>query len=77
MITTSRAVVKMSTPDTAAVRTSSVVSSMLHIRIGSTSVSGPARNSETDTLSSEAMKAMKAPARMPGRITGRVTRRNV
>src|SRR5262249_5855020 len=51
-MTTARiAVVKNNTPETAAVRTSSWLSSMLHSRIGSTSFSGPARNSQTDTLS--------------------------
>ena len=65
------------TPDTAATRTSSVLSIIPHMRIGSMSLRGPARKSEIGTLSSEPTKARKAPAAMPGAITGSVTRRNV
>jgi hypothetical protein len=35
------------------------------------------RNSDAGTLSNEAIKAKKAPARTPGRIVGNVMRRNV
>ena len=50
---------------------------MPHMRMGRVSVRALERNSETGTLSIEAMKARKAPAAMPGAINGRVTRRNV
>ena len=74
-INTKAAVIK--TPDTAATRTSRVDSIMPHMRIGSVSVRALDRNSDTGTLSIEAMKARNAPAAMPGKISGRVTRRSV
>ena len=50
---------------------------MPHMRMGRVSVRALDRNSETGTLSIEAMKARKAPAAMPGAISGRVMRRSV
>ena len=50
---------------------------MPHMRIGSMSVRAVDRNSDTGTLSIEAMKARNAPAKMLGAISGRVTRRIV
>ncbi len=50
---------------------------MPHMRIGSMSVRAVDRNSDTGTLSIEAMKARNAPAKMPGAISGSVTRRKV
>src|SRR5205823_637979 len=57
---------RMRVPETAATRTSSVLSIMPHIRIGSMSVRAEERKRETGTLSTEAMKARKAPAAIPG-----------
>jgi hypothetical protein len=77
MATTSTITQLISTPDAAATRTSKVDSIMPHIRIGSISVRAFDRNSETGTLSMEAMNDRNAPAAMPGAISGRVTRRKV
>ena len=77
MTSMSASTVAIRTPETAATRTSSVLSIIPHMRMGSISLRGPARKSETGTLSSEATKARKAPAAMPGAIAGSVTRRNV
>ena len=67
----------MSTPETAATRTSCVLSIIPHMRIGSMSVRAVERKSGTGTLSTEAVKARKAPAPMPGAISGRVIRRKL
>src|SRR5690348_14398103 len=64
-------------PDTAAVRTSRLVSICCHRWIGSTSVRSSARKSDTGTLSNDAMNARNAPAPTPRPISGSVTRRNV
>src|SRR4051812_2537367 len=73
----SRKAARISVPETAATRTSSVLSIMPHIRMGNMSVRAEERKRETGTLSTEATKARKAPAAMPGAISGRVTRRKV
>src|SRR6266545_3149159 len=67
----------ISTPDTAAVRTSRSFSMICHMWIGNTSVRASARKSETGTLSNDAMNAMNAPAPIPLPISGNVMRRNV
>ncbi len=67
----------MSTPESAAMVTSSLPSRSCHMRMGSMSVAASRRNSDTGTLSKDDMKAMNPPARMPGRISGRVMRRKV
>ena len=54
-----------------------VVVDLLPQLVGSISVRSSARNSDTGTLSNEAMKARKAPAPIPRPISGSVTRRNV
>ena len=69
-------VAAISTPDTAAARTSRLDSMMCHMRIGSTSLRASERNSDTATLSNEYMKPMNAPAAMPREISGSVTVRN-
>ena len=77
MTNINRKAAAINTPDTAAMRGSSVDSIMPHMRIGSMSVRAVDRNSETGTLSIEPMNARKAPAKMPGAIRGSVTRRSV
>ncbi len=64
-------------PEMAATRTSSVDSIMPQSRIGSMSLRGPERNSETGTLSIDAMNARNAPAKIPGAMIGSVMRRSV
>ena len=76
-ITTMRtSVAAISTPETAAARTSRLDSMMCHMRIGSTSLRASDRNSYTATLSNEYMKPMKAPASTPRAISGSVMVRN-
>ena len=70
-------VMAIMTPETAAIVTSSLPSRSCHMRIGSMSVRASRRNSETGTLSNDDMKAMNAPAIMPGAIRGSVIRRSV
>src|SRR3974390_1522073 len=77
MIIIRTSVVNTSTPDTAAIRTSSKLSRSCHIRIGSISVLALRRNRDTGMLSNDDMKARNAPASMPEPINGRTTRRNV
>ncbi len=77
MTSINRKAAAINTPDTAAMRGSSVDSIIPHMRMGSMSVRAVDRNSDTGTLSIEAMKARNAPAKMPGAISGRVTRRSV
>ena len=67
----------ISTPETAATRTSKVDSIIPQSRIGNMSLLGPDKNRETGTLSTEAINAIKVPAAIPGKITGKVIRLKV
>src|SRR5437762_2509249 len=58
------------TPDTAATRTSRVDSIMPHMRNGNVSARALDRNSDTGTLSIEALKARNAPAAVAGEAEG-------